>query len=162
MTVEDRIARLERDVARLIEDVRSLPDEVLYREPSDGEWSIMSNLAHVAEMLPYWAHQAEAIAGSPGARFGRTHDDPLRIGAIEAHSNDVLEQILAQIGQARDECVRVLRALPADAWLKAGEHPNRGSMTVEQTVDAFISRHLSEHVKQVEAARDAVIANPSA
>jgi uncharacterized damage-inducible protein DinB len=156
MVVEDRIRRLERDVADLLNAVRNLPDEALYLEPSDGEWSIMQNLAHVAEMLPYWAHQAEAIDRAPGQRFGRTHDDPVRISAIEEHSNDFIEAMLTRIETAAQDCIATLKALPPGAWSKSGAHPSRGSMTVEQVVDAFIVGHVEAHRRQVEDALDAV------
>jgi uncharacterized damage-inducible protein DinB len=161
VTPDERIARLQNGVKQLLDDVRNLPDEALYRDPPDGEWSVMRNLAHVAEMLPYWAHQAEAIARAPGEPFGRTHDDPQRIGAIEEHSDDVLEETVTRIEASAAECLEVLRALPPDAWSKAGEHPSRGTMTVEQMVDAFIVGHVAAHVRQVEEALEAVEANPS-
>ena len=156
MTPELRIERLERGVADLLSTVRDLPDEALYREPTDGEWSVMQNLAHVAEMLPYWAHQAEAIDHAPGQPFGRTHDDPVRIGEIDAHSNDVLELTLSRIQGAANECVSILRALPAEAWPKAGIHPSRGQMTVEQMIDTFVVGHVEAHLRQVHDALDSV------
>lgn len=161
MTPDERIARLQHIIKQLLDEVRNLPDEALYRDPPDGEWSIMRNLAHVAEMLPYWAHQAEAIARVPGERFGRTHDDPERIGAIEEHSNDVLEEVIARIQASADECIDVLRRLPPQAWSKSGLHPSRGEMSVEQMVDAFVVGHVAAHRQQVEAALAAVEANPS-
>jgi uncharacterized damage-inducible protein DinB len=156
MAVDEQMRRLERGVSDLLSRVRGLPDEALYREPSDGEWSIMQNLAHVAEMLPYWAHQAERINAAPGQPFGRTHDDPVRIGEIEAHSNDVLDEMLTRIESAARECIAILQALPAEAWSKAGVHPSRGSMTVTQMVDAFVVGHIEAHARQVEDALEAV------
>src|ERR671927_69932 len=123
VTPEERIQRLQTSVQRLIGDVERLPAEVLYREPSAGEWPVMSTLAHVAEILPYWAHQSEQIASHPGAPFGRTHTDPDRIAAVERHSHDSLKIATAAIRSGLDECLRTLRALPNDAWTAAGEHP---------------------------------------
>ncbi len=148
--VEAQIRRIEHGVAQLLGDVRNLPDEALYLDPPNGEWSIMRNLAHVAEMLPYWAHQAEAIAAAPGKPFGRTHDDPQRVGSIEEHSNDVLEEIVARIGDAADECVRTLRGIPGDAWSLSGQHPSRGMMSIDQMVDAFLAGHVEAHARQIE------------
>jgi hypothetical protein len=82
---EDRIARLERGIKGLIARLEGLPDQALYQAPAAGEWPVMSTLAHVAEMLPYWAHQCERVARTPGAAFGRTHDDPGRLAAIAEH-----------------------------------------------------------------------------
>ena len=154
--VEVRIRRIERGVEQLLADVRDLPDEALYLDPPDGEWSIMRNLAHVAEMLPYWAHQAEVILAAPAKPFGRTHDDAQRIGSIEEHSNDVLEAALERISNGAAECVKTLRALPAEAWALSGVHPNRGEMTVTEMVDSFLAGHVEAHVRQVEDVLDSL------
>src|SRR5207244_13356675 len=87
VTPKERTQRLEASVQRLLQEIERLPADVLYREPRPGEWPVMSTLAHVSELLPYWAHQAERIARSPGVAFGRTHDDPERVGAIDQHAN---------------------------------------------------------------------------
>jgi len=150
VTAQERIQRLEQSVNRLIDDIERLPADVLYRAPSPGEWPVMSTLAHLAELLPYWAHQAQDIARQPGKPFGRTHDDPDRIGAVEQHGRDSLDVAVKRIQAGLEECVRLLRALPAEAWATAGQHPNRGSMTVEQLVDAFLVKHAEEHAVQIQ------------
>lgn len=151
VTPEERIQRLERSVNQLVQAIEGVPAEVVYRAPSAGEWPVMSTLAHVAELLPYWAHQAQGIAHQPGKPFGRTHDDTERLGAIEQHGGDSLDEAIKRIRAGLDECVRVLQALPADGWAAAGQHPSRGAMTVEQLVDAFLVSHTQEHALQTEA-----------
>ncbi len=160
MTPEDRIQRLQDSVQRLLADIERLPSEILYREPRAGQWPVMSTLAHVSEILPYWAHQAENIAHNPGALFGRTHEDPDRIAAVDQHSRDSLTAIVARIRAGLDESVRALRSLPADGWASAGQHPRRGSMTVEQVIDAFLLEHVEEHAAQISATLAALSASP--
>jgi uncharacterized damage-inducible protein DinB len=159
VTPEERIERLEASVQRLLVNVERLPADVLYREPSAGEWPVMSTLSHVAEILPYWAHQAELIARSPGTAFGRTHDDADRIGAIEQHRRDSLDAMVARIRAGLAESVSTLRRLPADGWTRAGQHPTRGSMTAEQVIDKLLLDHVEEHAAQV-AATQAALATP--
>jgi uncharacterized damage-inducible protein DinB len=151
VTAEEHIQRLERSVNQLIMEIERLPAEVLYRPPSPGEWPVMSTLAHLAELLPYWAHQAQGIASQPGKPFGRTHDDPDRIGAVQAHGHDSLDTAVNRIRAGLEECVSVLRALPAQAWASAGQHPSRGMMTIEQLVDAFLVSHAEEHSVQIQS-----------
>jgi len=159
VTPEDRIQRLQGSVRRLLADVERLPADVLYREPQAGEWPVMSTLAHVSEILPYWAHQAENITRNPGAPFGRTHEDPDRIAAVDQHSRDSLTAIAARIRAGLDESVSALRSLPADAWATAGQHPRRGSMTVEQVIDAFLLDHVEDHAAQIGATLAALSAS---
>ncbi len=151
MTAEERIQRLERSVNELVQEIERLPAEVLYRAPSPGEWPVMSTLAHLAELLPYWAHQAQGIVSQPGKPFGRTHDDADRVGAVEEHGRDSLDVAVNRIRASLQECVSVLSALPSEAWASAGQHPTRGMMTIEQLVDAFLVSHAEEHATQTQA-----------
>jgi len=142
-------------------DLERSPTTLLYQQPAAGEWPVMSTLAHLEEMLPYWAQQAQAIAAAPGQPFGRTHDDPVRIGAVTSHGHDALEAIVPRIRDSLDECLRLLRGLPSEAWQATGLHPSRGSMSVSQVVDAFLVRHAEEHAAQVRAALAALGASTS-
>src|SRR2546430_1494191 len=101
--VEERIQRLEVSVQQLLEHVHGLPADVLYGAPGPGEWPVMSTLAHLAELLPYWAHQAERVASTPGTTVGRSHDDPERVGAVKQHGQDSLEAIVPRIRASLDE-----------------------------------------------------------
>src|SRR5919199_501307 len=149
---EERIHRLQASVQQLLTEVERLPADVLYREPRAGEWPVMSTLAHVAEILPYWAHQAEHVVRNPGAPFGRALEDPGRIAAIDQHSRDSQEAIVARTRGGLNESGSTLRSMPADAWSTVGQHPRRGSMTVDQLVQAFLLDHVDEHAAQVAAA----------
>ncbi|MGI9149410.1 MAG: DinB family protein [Chloroflexota bacterium] len=159
MTVEERIQRLELSVRGLLEHIQSLPADALYGEPGAGEWPVMSTLAHLAELLPYWAHQAELIARTPGAAFGRTHDDAQRVGAVEQHGRDSLEAIVPRIHSGLNEAVTALRGLPSAAWTRAGQHATRGGMTVEQVVDTCLINHAEEHATQIQATLEALRAD---
>ena len=152
MSAEEQIARLERSVHQLLSAVERLPAEVLYREPQPGEWPVMSTLAHVEELLPYWAHEAAQVATAPGKPLGRTHEDPRRIGAITEHGHDSLEAMVPRIRAALAECVTVLRGIPADAWSRTGQHARRGPMSVADVIDDFLVQHAEEHAAQIQAA----------
>jgi uncharacterized damage-inducible protein DinB len=149
VTVEERVSRLERTVQELIAEIERLPPDVVYQEPEAGEWPVMSTLAHLSELMPYWAHEAQQVARSPGTAFGRTHDDPRRIGAIEQHGRDALDAMVPHLQASLNECVSALRSIPADAWGTTGEHLSRGSMSVEAIVDSFIVDHAEEHSAQI-------------
>jgi uncharacterized damage-inducible protein DinB len=161
VSVEERIARLERGVDGLVHRLDGMPADALYRAPASGEWPVMSTLAHVVEMLPYWAHQAQAIAAAPGKPFGRTHDDPARLGAVEQHGTDVVDVVRAALRASLQEAVAALRALPADTLDVSGEHPRRGPMQVREVIDSFMVEHVEEHAAQVDGALGALGYSPS-
>src|SRR4029453_7400543 len=81
----DRAQRLLAAAGRIRASAVVLPDDALTDpDPDSGErWDRGQVLAHVAEMLPYWAQQAELIAAGGQAEFGRVKSDPGRVAAIE-------------------------------------------------------------------------------
>ena len=80
----------------------------------------------------------------------------MRIGAVEEHGHDSLETMVKRIRVSLDECLATLRALPAEGWSCVGHSPTRGTMTVEQIVDAFLVRHVEEHAAQTQATLSAL------
>ncbi len=150
---EQRLQHLDSTVRALLDETRGLSADALYAE-QDGEWSVMKVLAHTAELLPYWARQAEEVAARPqnDQPFGRTHEDPDRIGAVEGHARDRLEDAVASLERGLDEALRRLRGIPAEGWSRTAHHARRGEMTVEQIVDAFLVEHMDEHLAQARRA----------
>ena len=154
MTVTDRISRIETSVNQLIETAEALPSQVLYAEPEPNEWAVMSILAHVVELMPYWANQALEVArrSADGQPFGRTHDDPDRIGAVQQHSRDSLDSMLPRLRSASSEAIAALQQIPSDRWTRTARHANRGDMTVEQIVEQFLVSHVEDHLAQARSA----------
>jgi hypothetical protein len=154
VTATDRISRIETSVQELIDTAEALPGQVLYAEPEPSEWPVMSILAHVVELMPYWAKQALEVSSraEDGQPFGRTHDDPDRIGAVQQHGRDSLDSMLPRVRSACTEAVQTLRQIPPDRWTRTARHANRGNMTVEQIVDQFLVSHVEEHLSQARAA----------
>ena len=84
---ESRIARLEAVVPSIIQRAEALNHTELYWQASEDDWSVMKLLAHVAEILPYWARQAKSVSlrAVNDQPYGRTAEDPDRIAAVEMH-----------------------------------------------------------------------------
>jgi uncharacterized damage-inducible protein DinB len=156
--VAERTGKLETAVRALLQRVEGLDADRLYREPAPGEWSVMMGLAHVAEVLPYWSRQAREVAGRPrdNEPFGRTHEDPDRIAAVEQHANDRLDDVLRRLRDGLAEATRTMRELPPEGWAKTASHSRRGEMRVADIIDEFLIDHVVEHTRQVEATLDAV------
>src|SRR5216684_7304623 len=65
----------------------------LYETPAENEWTIMQNLAHIVEIMPYWAGEIEKLVAEPERNFGRTQQDEGRLRAINEHGTDSLDEI---------------------------------------------------------------------
>ena len=150
-TAESRAQRLETMIGEVIGQVEVLPEERLYREPGSDDWSVMKTLAHLAEVLPYWSRQIEEVVGRErdDEPFGRTHDDPDRIEAVERHAHDRLDEVLPRLRDGLAETTALLRKLPTAAWSRTARHARRGTLTVEEIVDQFLVDHTEEHLNQI-------------
>lgn len=156
MRADDYITPVRRTVEELLGEIEQLPDEVLYREPAPGEWPVMSTLAHLEELLPFWAQEAADLAASPGKPVGRTLEDPRRTGPIQEHAHDSLAAIVPRIRTSLEACEETLRGIPDDRWDAAGQHIRSGAMTVAQLVQSFVVRHANEHAAQIRSTLEAL------
>jgi len=148
-----RAHQLETLVERIFSSCSGKRSVELHRRLAAWDWSVFMILAHLAELLPYWAHQAcdVAMRSQNDAPFGRTHDDPDRIAAVEARTDSTLEQIVPRVRAALSTAAAALRTIPAEGWVRTGRHARRGEMTVQQIVDQFLVEHVEEHLHQAEA-----------
>ncbi|MBV9329765.1 MAG: DinB family protein [Chloroflexi bacterium] len=151
MAVEELVTRLERTVQQLLDEIERLPAEVLYRAPEPGEWPVMSTLAHLAELMPFWARAGAEIAASPGQHVGRALDDPRRVGPIEQHAQDSLDAMVPRVRAALAECVTIMRAIPPDGWQARGSHPRHPSISAYELIETYVCNHAAEHAKQIRA-----------
>ena len=132
-----------------------LPDEALTDpDPDTGErWDRRQVLAHVAEMLPYWAEQVELVVAGDEVPFGRVSSNPERIGAIERDRREDPSRLLDRVDDGVGIVLALLERLDDDALAHSGRHQVLGEMTVAAIVDRFLVDHLEEHADQLEAGR---------
>lgn len=118
----------------------------------EASWSPPEVLAHVAEMLPYWYGELERILVGPDGAvpFGRTADDPVRIGVIGRDRTVPLHVLLDRIDHSLDVWTARLRSLPDDAAARRGLHPTLGEVPVPAFTQRFVLGHLEEHLDQLE------------
>jgi hypothetical protein len=148
----ERAERLQAAAGRIRASAVLLPDDALTdADPESGErWDRGQVLAHVAEMLPYWAQQAELIAAGRQVEFGRVKTDPDRIGAIERDRREPPERLLARVDEGVAAVLALLERLDDQALARTGRHPTLGEMPVGAIVDRFVVAHLEEHADQLD------------
>lgn len=129
-----------------------LPDEALTDpDPDTGErWDRRQVLAHVAEMLPYWAEQVELVAAGDEVSFGRVSSNPERIGAIERDRHDDPARLLDRVDDGVGVALALLERLDDRAMATTGHHQTLGEMTVAEMIDRFMVAHLEEHADQLD------------
>jgi hypothetical protein len=147
----ERARRLQAAAGRIRASALVLPEEALTDpDPDSGErWDRGQVLAHVAEMLPYWAQQAELIARGGQTEFGRVSSDPDRIAAIERDRREDPGRLLGRVDEGVAVVLALVDGLDDQALARTGRHQTLGDMTVAEIVDRFAVAHLEEHADQL-------------
>ena len=159
MATDDLITRLLDAKARLaalrpgVEAGAPWPRSEHFGAEPEASWNPPELLAHVAEMLPYWAGQIERILeGYPEpVPFGRVQTDEERIAAIGRDRSLPLGELFARVDSGTDLAVARLRAMSAADLDRLGTHPTLGEMSVRRVVERMWINHLGEHVTQLES-----------
>jgi len=133
-----------------------LEPEKLYTSPAEGEWSIMQNLAHIVEFMPYWANQLAALVAEPGKHFGRTQQDEGRLSAIRDHGHDTLQQTRAAMTPSFARLDETLASLRDSDLEITGVHSRYGEKSLDWFIEDLVTGHLRAHVAQMQEAIEAV------
>jgi uncharacterized damage-inducible protein DinB len=135
---------------QLIDDpLASVDSAKLYKVPVENEWSIMQNLAHIVEIMFYWANEIEKLVARPGQNFGRTMQNEGRLQAIREHSSDTLEQVKAALPGSYERLQEVLSKLRDSDLQLTGIHPRYGEKPLDWFIEEFVTQHLINHVEQI-------------
>jgi hypothetical protein len=127
----------------------TLDSPKLYQAPAENEWSIMQNLAHLREFLPYWAGQVEQLVAHPGQNFGRTMQDEGRLEALRVHGRDALLSVREALPGSYARLADVLGHLQESDLDLTGWHSKYGERTLAWFIDEFIVEHLRSHIVQL-------------
>jgi uncharacterized damage-inducible protein DinB len=144
--VHDSYAELVRIVNG---PITALDPAKLYVASGENEWSIMQNLAHIVEIMPYWAGEIAKLVANPGQNFGRTAQHEGRLRAISEHERDNLEQVKVALPASYARLEDVLGSLRDSDLVLTGNHSKFGEKTLDWFIEEFVIGHLRSHCEQI-------------
>jgi hypothetical protein len=156
--LDEQATRLEAasrailDLQPQVEARAPWPLAAIYGTEAEASWGPPELLAHLEEMLLFWLGEAERILdGAPDAPvpFGRTADDPIRIGVIGRDRSIPVRELFARIAAESARTARRMRELTDAESARVGVHPTRGELTVAALFERFVTSHLEGHVDQL-------------
>lgn len=129
-------------------------DELLAR-PVAGRWSTLEVVCHVCDAEQFFADRIKrTLAMNRPLLLGADPDQYPE--AVRYHDRD-LEEELALVALTRRQVARILKLVPAEAWLRTAVHSEGGLVTLRQLV-LHATRHLTHHVRFIEEKRQALAA----
>ncbi len=137
--------------------VAGLSPEDAKLRPVPGKWSTLEAVCHISDSEQFFADRMKRTLALPRPLLMAADPDPYP-EAVRYHDRD-LDEELALIALTRQQMARVLKRVPAEAWLRTAVHTEGGLVTLRQLI-LHATRHLTHHVRFIEEKRRALDAAP--
>lgn len=151
-TVES-INSVQQDIDEIISIVRDLDESTIRWNPTEEEWSILQIVVHVAEAIPFWLKDIEAIKADPTKKWGRDLKNDGRLYAVSEENikNTTVDQAINDLAKVPAGMKASLENLTEEqAQLVAPcYNPNFEGKPVQFIVDKLVVSHVNGHLGQV-------------
>ncbi|GAC1375636.1 MAG: hypothetical protein NVS2B12_33750 [Ktedonobacteraceae bacterium] len=155
--IRQSVASSYNELLQLIDgQLAALDGSKLYEVPQPGEWTLMESLAHIREIMPYWANEITKLVAHPDQKFGRTKEDEARIRAIDEHKNDSLAAARAALPDSYMYLDKVLTTLKDSDLALKGRHSKFGEQNLDWFIKEFVTDHLTNHNQQIRVSLQAL------
>ena len=150
-TPQQSAARLKEVVDEILEEVNQMPPELVFWKPAPEVWSILENLCHIDEFVPFWTDETLNVVRDPSHAWGRDHTDTRRLGAVQAASTRTLPDLERSIRTGAADAAAKLSALrDTDLQIEAtSKNPRWGLKPAAFIVDDLIVHHVEKHLGQI-------------
>jgi uncharacterized damage-inducible protein DinB len=143
--------RLTTTVDGILAEVQQLPPELIHWVPAEGVWTIMDNLCHIREFVPFWTGETLRIVQRPAEQWGRDHTDTARLAAVTSTAILRLDVVIADIRATVRRSAETLRALGDDELTveAASKNPRWGVKPASFVIDELLVHHVAKHQGQI-------------
>lgn len=154
MTLVAKVEEFKNAIAQITAIIEATPEEKLYAQPSDTEWSAMQIVSHILEAVNFWSADLEALLVVPGAKWGRNHEHVRRLAAVEpsvvanlkkADAIAQLNALVPVVEVALDKVTEEDLAKTAPSY-----NPNFDGKPLSFLIDHLIIKHVTGHLGQIE------------
>jgi hypothetical protein len=150
VSLDERLARLERTPTDLARLVRGQTDATLSRRPAPDAWSAKEIVCHLRDVEARFIGWVRAMLAGDGAELSAT-PPAAEWAAEQQYAREHAGAAWQAFSERRDATLERLRGLDAASWRRAGRHPRRGTLTVDALV-ALMVWHDETHLDQVKRA----------
>jgi uncharacterized damage-inducible protein DinB len=143
--------QLIRTTDEILAEVQQLPTELINWIPAAGVWTVMDNLCHIREFVPFWTGETLRIVQRPSEPWGRDHTDTARLAAVTNTAAKRLEDVIADIREAVRRSTDALRTLSDEqlAIEATSKNPRWGVKPASFVLDDLMVHHVAKHQGQI-------------
>ncbi len=150
-TPQQSAARLKEVVEEILNEVNRMPAELVSWKPAPEVWSVLENLCHIDEFVPFWTDETLNVVRDRRHAWGRDHTDTRRLGAVQAAGTRTLHDVERSIRAGTADAAAKLSTLrDADLHIEAtSKNPRWGLKPAGFIVDDLIVHHVEKHLGQI-------------
>jgi uncharacterized damage-inducible protein DinB len=143
--------QLTRTTDEILAEVQQLPSELIHWVPAEGVWTVMDNLCHIREFVPFWTGETLRIVHRPSEPWGRDHSDTARLAAVTNTAAYRLDDVVANIREGVRRSAETLKTLSDEqlAVEAASKNPRWGVKPASFVIDELIVHHVAKHQGQI-------------
>jgi hypothetical protein len=149
------IAAYGRADRQLKAALQAFPKRMWKYKPGPERWSIHEILIHLADSEANSFIRCRRCLAEPGKSV-MAYDENQWAQAL-GYLNQDPALTLELFGLLRKTSYRLIRSLPKSAWSRTIEHPENGTMTLENWL-AVYTNHIPDHIRQMRATHQAWMA----
>lgn len=116
------------------------------RRPVENRFTLREIYAHMAEWDAVWLERLATALESDDPRF--PDRDPGQMAIDNDYASADPSQCLDQFRVRRSELLQRLKGMSSGGWGRQGEHPERGTVTIEDLIVTALG-HDAYHVAQI-------------
>lgn len=133
--------------SRLIEALEVFPKSMWKLRVQHDPWSIHEIIIHITDSEANSYIRCRRCIAEPGGGV-MAYDEERWAVALQYHEQDTDDALelfrLLRLGTAK-----LIQNLPEELWSHTIEHPENGTMTLEDWFDTY-DRHVTEHIAQMQ------------
>lgn len=135
--------RMQYQHKSLVDIIDSLSDEQIRRQIITGKWSIFENIVHLTIYQHAFITRVKQILAENNPSFHRyvAETDPLFHDYCAKPSHEVIKNLFS----TRKDMTAVFLSFHPNDYLKTGQHPVFGTMTLLQWMNFFLL-HEAHHL----------------
>jgi uncharacterized damage-inducible protein DinB len=143
--------QLTKTANEILAEVERLPPELIHWVPGEGVWTVMDNLCHIREFVPFWTAEALRIVQRPSEPWGRDMTHTGRLAAVTNTSGLRLDDVARDIRELVSQSAATLKTLRDDqlATEAASINPRFGVKPASFVVDELLVHHIAKHQGQI-------------
>ena len=131
----------------LTEALARLPKEMWHFKAAPEDWSIHEIVVHITDSEVNSFVRCRRLIAEPGTEV-MAYDENGWMKALR-YSEQSTDDSIELFKWLRLTSYKLIKGLPESTWVHTIEHPENGTMTMDDWLDVYAS-HIPDHVEQME------------